>query len=430
MKRICTAAALAAIAVTLLTAAPTQAAGTTTIELSGQAVRSLRAQDVAIRAIGSARKRPGRIRLRVRSGLVTSTALVNQSGGLVLSRRAGGRVRRVALRRLQLRLGKRSEIVGQIGASRFRLFRLSAPAARLRLDDSAGTASLRDGSLALTRRAARALKRSLRLRRLPLGRFGGLTVDALVRGGGSGPGGGGPGTGGPGGGPPGSPPLGDEPPLLTRPAGAVDITSASVTWHVKPSFIRYVNTGEGTTPFDGASGDPADATPDCGDAVEPPVPLVYAFHFPFARGWYDPAGKTAAVYFGGGVNFSYQAHGIDLDTKAPEVEINGTSSRAIARFDGRRSTTPGNKRAVLMDLDTSAASPVEGPGTVSWNRVPGTIPENGGSAAVFAGFYAPGEQFGWHVGVVHARRPVGAMARACPRCRARARCALGGARER
>jgi Htaa protein len=366
--------------------------GTTTIELKGKAAKSLRTQGVRIGTFGGAKRRRARLVLPVAGGLVSSTALLNQNGGVRLSRRADGRRRSVELRRLQVRLGRSSRIIGRIGDRRFTLFAVKAPAARLSLDSRTGAASLRGGTLSVTRRAAVAVKRRLRLRRLPRGAFGRLTVDALV--GGSAGGGPGSGSGGPGGGPPASGPIGDEPPVLARPATAVNVTGAQITWHVKPSWIRYINTGEGTTPFGGASGDPADATPECGDGAEPPVPLVYAFHFPFANGWYDPPTKTAGVYFGGGVNFSYRMHGIDLDTKEPEVEINGASSRAIFRFDGRQSTRPGNKRAVLVDLDTAASPPVEGPGTVSYDRIPGTIPADGGSASVFAGFYAPGERFG------------------------------------
>ena len=392
MKRISTLAVLAAAGTALLPAAPAHATGTTTIKLGGKAVKSLRGQGVAIRPAGRRSGRPARVRLRVTTGLVTSKALVNHTGALVLSGRAGKRRRSVRFRDLQVRLGGRSEIVGEIGSSRFRLFTVRAPAARLSLDSRAGTASLRGGTLALTPRAGRILKRKLRLKRTPRGGFGRLTVDAIVRGG-AGPGGGD--GGGPGGGgPPSSGPLGDEPPVLARPAGAVDITGAQVAWHVRPSWIRYVNTGEGTTSFGGASDGPLDPTPECGEATEPPVPLVYSFHFPFANGWYHPVAETAGVYFGGGVNFKFSAHGIDLDTKSPEVEINGANSRVISRFDGRLDTTPGNKRGVLVDLDTAAVSPVEAPGSVSWDRIPGSIPDDGGSGAVFAGFYLPRERFG------------------------------------
>jgi Htaa len=380
-----------AIALSALAPASAAATGTTTIDLGGKAVKSLRSQGVKIGEFGPGHSGRAGLVLRVDGGLVSSTALLNQSGGLVLRRGRRG----LKLARLQVRLGPRSEIVGRVGPRRLTLFAVRAPAGRLSLDSRAGTASLEGGAVELTRSAGAAIKRRLKLRRLPRGAFGRLTVDALVQGSpGGGSGGGGGGGGGSGDGPPVSGEIGDEPPVLARPAGAVDVTSAQITWHVRPSFIRYVNTGEGTTPFAGATGDPEDATPECGENVEPPVPLVYAFHFPFAHGWWDPAGKTAGVYFGGGVNFSYKAHGIDIDTKEPEIEMGGSSSRAIFRFDGRESTSVPNKRGVLVDLDTAAAPAVEGPGTVSWDRVPGSIPADGGSQSVFAGFYAPGERFG------------------------------------
>jgi hypothetical protein len=390
VKRAGTALALGAATVAVAVApAAAQGTGTTTIAPKGKAVKSLRSQGVRIGTFGPARARRGRLVLPVDGGLVSSTAVLNQNGGLRLSRRPGGR-RRVDLKRLQLRLGRTSEIVGYAGSSRFTLFTVKAPESKLSLGSANGSASLKGGTLSLTRRAGRAIKRKLKLRRVPRGAFGSLSVDALVK-----PAsgvGGGPGGGGPGGGPPVSGPVGDEPPFLARPATAVNVTGASITWHVRPSWIRYVPVN---APFAGAWGDPPTSAPQCGEASEPAVEDVYSFHFPFAHGWYDPPTRTSAVYFTGGVNFKYAAHGIDLDTKDPEIEVGGSSSRAIFRFDGRGDTNPGNKRAVLVDLDPAAAAspPVEGPGSVSYDRIPGTIP-SGGSESVFAGFYLPGERFG------------------------------------
>jgi hypothetical protein len=392
VKRIGTALALgAATAAVAAAPATAQGTGTTTIAPKGKAVKSLRSQGVKIGTFGPTRARRGRLVLPVDGGLVSSTATLNQNGGLRLTRRAGGKRRRVDLKRLQLRLGRRSEIVGFIGTSRFTVFSVKAPRSRLSLSAANGSASLRRGSLSLTRRAGRALKRKLKLRRMPLGAFGTLSVDALVKsGGGEGGGsGGGPGGGGSGGGPPVSGPVGDEPPYLARPAGAVDVTSASIDWHVRPSWIRYVPVND---PFGGASGDGPTPTGECGEPNEPVFPDYYEYHFPFARGWYHQPTGTAAVYFTGGVNFKHQAHGIDLDTKDPEIEVNGSSSRAIFRFDGRGDTNPGNKRGVLVNLAPGAPSVSDQ--SVTWDRMPGTIPSDGGSQSVFAGFYLPGERFG------------------------------------
>jgi hypothetical protein len=388
MKRLLACCVLAAVAA-LAAPAAAAAAGSTTIDLRGDAVKSLRSQGVKIAGFGGATARSRRIVLRVDGGLVSSSALLNQRGGLVLRRRAGGRKRRLELRRLQVRLGRSSEIVGRVGSRRLTIFRLEAVSRTLSLDSRTGAASVRGASVSLTRAAGRLIKKQLQLRRLPRGAFGKLTVDALVTGR-DGPGGG-PGVPGGGDDPPVSGPVGDEPPILARPASAVDLSGAQITWRPKPSFIQYVNAGEGTSVFAGASADPP-GTPECPAASDPQ--LVYSFHFPFSHGWYDPASGTAGVYFGGGVRFQYTAHDIDLDAKQPEIEINGTSSRAIFRLDGRGGTDPGNKRAVMVDLNLAAAPPVEAPGSVSYERIPGTIPISGGSQSVFANFYAPGDTFG------------------------------------
>lgn len=390
MKRLVACCVFAAVAA-LAAPGAAAAAGTTTIDLRGEAVKSLRSQGVKIAGFGGATARSKRIVLRVDGGLVSSSALLNQRGGLVLRRRVGGRKRTLELRRLQVRLGRSSEIVARVGSRRLPIFRLKAVSRTLSLDSRTGAASVRGASVSLTRAAGRLIKKRLRLRRLPRGAFGRLTVDALVTG--RDAPGGGPGSGGPGGdgNPPVSGPVGEEPPILARPASAVDLTGAQITWRPKPSFIQYVNTGEGTSVFAGASADPP-GSPECPAASDPQ--LVYAFHFSFSHGWYDPVSGTAGVYFGGGVRFQYTAHDIDLDAKEPEIEINGTSSRAIFRLDGRGGTNPGNKRAVMVDLNLAAAPPVPAPGSVSYERIPGTIPISGGSQSVFADFYAPGDTFG------------------------------------
>ena len=81
-------------------------------------------------------------------------------------------------------------MVGTIGKTRLTLFTLSAPASKLSLDARNGSASLRGASVTLTRRAGKAIKRALKLRTRPGGRFGTAVVEALVKGTGGGDGGG------------------------------------------------------------------------------------------------------------------------------------------------------------------------------------------------------------------------------------------------
>jgi hypothetical protein len=178
-------------------------------------------------------------------------------------------------------------------------------------------------------------------------------------------------------------PIENEPPVLARPASAVSLTGASLTWRPRDSWIQYVNTGEGTSVFGGALNGPAEGSP----------PLVYSFHgFPFKGGWYDPPSGQAAIYFNGGVGFRYSDHGIDFSTASPEIEINGGASRAIFIFNGADGTRYRNQRGVLVDLHPAAIQKPPG-GQVHYLDVPATIPADTG-ASVFAGLYSANAEFG------------------------------------
>ncbi|HVU92020.1 MAG TPA: HtaA domain-containing protein [Jatrophihabitans sp.] len=178
-----------------------------------------------------------------------------------------------------------------------------------------------------------------------------------------------------------------EPPVLARPASAVDVTAATITWHVRDSFIRYIATGEGTKASRGAVA----GTPTV--SAEAGRPLVYDYSFPLKTGWYDPTSGRAWLSFAGTVTFTYTAHGIDLDANDPEIEINGSRSRAIFRFTGRRDTDPGNRRGVMEALDLSKAQITASGATRSWANIPGTIPQEA-VGSIFAGFYLAGDPFG------------------------------------
>lgn len=358
------------------------AEGSTTIDLGGRALSRLHAQHVKVVAKRPARLARGVLRLPVRQGVVSVIAHLNHGGALHLRKRR----RVVRFVRLQVRLGARSYVNATTGGRRVRLFSLRG---RASLNGATGTASLRRARLTLTRTAARAIKRRLRLRRLPTGRFGRATVDALVTATSISPGGGGdddgPGPGG--GGPPQSGPITSEPPVLERPAGAVDVQSATVVWHVRDSWVRYVSSEQDAVAVDGAVPGPAvpqDQHPcPTAPAAAPPPPLVYAYTLPLVHGWHDPASGRAALYTAGGVRFRFPGHGIDLTVRDLEVELTGATSRTIARFRGSGATDPGDKRAVLVDLTPPAT------GDLFAGRVPA-----GGSESVFGGFYAPGDGFG------------------------------------
>lgn len=163
-----------------------------------------------------------------------------------------------------------------------------------------------------------------------------------------------------------------------RPATAKDVAAATLTWHVRDSFVEYL---DGTSALDGAvaaapSGSPA---------------LVREYRLPLRDGWYDPASGKAVVRFTGGVRFFHVAHGLEIEARNLEVELVPGASRALADFSGAAVTKPG--RAPLVNL-TFAAPAVAPDTTATWPKLPGTIPP-GADTSVFAGFYFPGDDFGW-----------------------------------
>jgi Htaa protein len=387
------------VAVAALCTAPAAhgAAGATTLALNGPAAKSLRESGVRIVPLGNAKGGPSQIVLPVRSGLAGATAtLVRHRGGILLG---AGRTK-LRLTSIGLSLGRRSLVTAKTGGQKIDLFRILRGGKR-RVDPAAGIVSLGGLKLKLTGAAATLIDRQLDLdpppEQLRRKRFAGLSTSAaglLASGGdtpGSTPGGSAGSSGCPL--PSGAGPAPDDPPpVASPPSGALNVTSASIDWRVRESFIRYINTGEGTSVSGGATADPPVLLPDAS------APLTYDFHFPFAKGWHhsganpsDPSDDTAAIYFGGAVRFLYSGHGIDLTTAEPELEVKGGDSRAI--FSVRESGDPA-KRQVLVNLDLSRAAAISASGgTHVYERVPGAIP-SGTATSVFAGFYSPGTDFG------------------------------------
>jgi hypothetical protein len=369
--------------------------GTATLRLGGAATAQLTRAGVAIRAGAPGAGRRGRLVLPARA---TSRTAIRLDGSLRLAR--GGRT--VRARELRVALGgRRMRVTGTLGGGPRRTLLAGRAGSALTRDAATGRLTLASSWLTLDRAAARRLARRLRLARAPSGRFARLAVRVPGEPA-AGPGGTGP--AGPGGAAPapGAPTPAGALPRLARPASAVAVTGAVLSWHVRDSFVQYIATGEGTSVAGGATAGAARA--GCGSSV----PLTYDFRFPFSDGWYDPATGTAALYGTGSVRMRYRAHGIDITVSAPEIELDGSRSRAIFRFaDG-----DGERRGVLVDLGPLAtplagqcaedpgpetsANPTASDGgrTHAYERLAGRIPE-GTADSVFAGYYLPGDPFGW-----------------------------------
>ena len=392
-------AAALAVATVVLPAQSQAALGATKLALDGPAANALREQGVRFAPLKPASGGQRRVSLPVSAGLAGSaTSLLRHRGGLTL--RAGRRKAR--LRQLTVLLSKRSRVSARLGRKEIVLFRI-LPGGVRRVNTAGGAVRLEGLRLKLTGSGARALAAALGLERIRPKRFATLSTDAakLTTSGTPGGSSGGSGSGGGSGaseqsgacpvpsrtGPDGEAVV----PPSVKPLGALDVSSASVAWRVRESFIRYIATGNGTSVSGGASADPP-------ESLAGAPPLSYGFSFPFAGGWLhpganpaDPADDQAAISFSGAVRFRYDLHGIDIETASPEIKIDGANSRAVFAI-AENGGAP--QRQVLVNLDLSRAAAIRQSGTsYIYEKVPGAIP-GGTASSIFAGFYAPGTDFG------------------------------------
>ncbi len=199
-------------------------------------------------------------------------------------------------------------------------------------------------------------------------------------------------------GPPASAPIEGEPPVLARPSTAVTVSGVQLSWMPRDSWVRYVSSaigaGEGVVPGAGAIGIQSTASPCPDRPSSSSVPLTYAVNFPAKESWYDPLTGQAGIYGSGNVAFRYAAHAINLTAAEPELEVNGTSSRAIFRFSGSGGTPYPNQRVALETLETPGPTISPDGKTLTYNLLRGRLTPDG--EKVFAGFYpAPSDnEFG------------------------------------
>lgn len=375
-----------------LLAASAASHGSTTIGFDGAIADSLRDQGVAVARHAV---------LPVTGGTVRNGAALALRGRITLRAGRGRAARSVTLRgwRAQVRTGT-TTLSAVAGRRRRTVLSAAVTARKLTLDSTTGAVELRRVALRLTRGGARLLRTRLALDELKAGKLGTLRVAARLggatggRGGRGGSGSGGGGTGGGGGGPtppgctPGfsSRPPPEAPPPLARPAvGATDVSSATLIWRPRESFVQYVASGEGATASDGASAGPEEVV--AGNSAR----LVYSFGFTLKPGsWYHAASGTAGLLAQGTVRFSYSGHGIDITVKDPEIEINGGRSRAIFTFVGRDCTVISNVRGVMLDLRPNA--PGGAPPAYDYGQISATITDAG--SQMFSGFYLQGDAWG------------------------------------
>lgn len=393
------AAAAACSCVPLSTAAAAPVSGPTTISLVGSAADDLAKRKVRVATSGGAETVKGdltRYLLPATTATFSSARTTLTHGGrLTFSRRSGGRTRKVQVRELQLRLGKRSDVRAKVGGKRLTLATLDVRRAEYVTQASGAVVRLTSVRASLTKPGAEALRRGLRLSKLR--RSGFAVISATASGsttpgaeGGPAPVGTAPTTPGVSAAPPGAVPgPGGEPlvplpqPRLARPASAVDVTASSLRWRLRESFVRYISEGQGVTASAGATGAAAEGG------------VVYDYDFTPAPGsWADPASGQARLLFSGRLHFGYAARGIDIQLVDPEVELNGTSSRLIATFaSGRAGAYQGPGVFGAIDLAAAGTGGTAGPTNV-FAAAPVALTA-WANESVMSGFYpAPDDAFG------------------------------------
>jgi hypothetical protein len=373
-------ALLSALALTIGLAAPAFAGaaepvGSGSLTVAKGKWAKLGQRGVELAGSGDAESSGRRTRLDIAGGAIEEgRAALSFGGGLRFSAGEGRDHRTLKLTGLRAELGPSSSFSARWGKKRRVLFDLE-PTGAAAIDRARGAAQLQGARLVWRPGVAAAVGRRLGAQ-LPKGALGSFTVTAATVF-----------TDGP---PQAGPISSDEPPLLARPASAVNVTAATLAWHVRDSWIRYVNTQEPPQTLEGASAEApiAENSHPCPNSPAGTNPtLAYSYDFPFANGWYDAASGSAALYYGGGVRFSFPSHGIDVTARNPEIEINGAASRAIFRLRGAGQTPYPDKRAALLSLP--ASTPLAGPPSSFGFPAPlrGTLTADG--QKVFAGFYPP-----------------------------------------
>jgi Htaa len=372
-------------------ATPSRAA----LELSIAGKRTLRPVSVT-----SAPRGPSKFpTLAISDWTIGSSARIGLFGSLRFS---AGR-RSVSAGRLAVTISRTSSYVtARIGASSVRLFALT-PTRPTVLDATAQHASLVGARVALTRAAATALKKGLKLRRAPSTKtLGKLTVGVAAE-------------------------LGPTPlPARAPVATPTPVPTASPAPEPgTPCAERFGATPAGSVDWFGCdlpgNGDlhswtdyvqrPFPALPGCGSAPGTVVAAgggerivtAYDHRFPIALSAVRPDG-SATIVVNGSVTYTMPAHGIDEQIGALRIEIapggqTGTvyaSGHAKPRDMGAGvcATAPAEYAdQPVLTLDLTGIAPVSGGGVTRWVHVPAKI-SAAGNDRIGGGVYGAGAAWG------------------------------------
>ncbi|MFD4480290.1 HtaA domain-containing protein [Streptomyces sp. NPDC058471] len=149
-----------------------------------------------------------------------------------------------------------------------------------------------------------------------------------------------------------------------KPAG--EVHDGSLTWGVKESFRRYIESGGGATLSGGAKKN------------------GNGYAFPYAKGEVDSDAKKLTASFGGAVRFQYKAHGIDIKLSDLKVAANGTKGTLTVDVTSPKGK---NNDVKFATLDLAKASYTAKNDVVVLDKVPAAFTAAG--AKQFASDDAP-----------------------------------------
>lgn len=217
-----------------------------------------------------------------------------------------------------------------------------------------------------------------------------------------------------------------EPPEVERPAGALDIVSAEMTWRPRESWTCYLNpdrlVGGVTVPTtDGTSASGlVQTTPELYSQLQPPAEtnqsgcplktLNFTFDFPagmFESGWHDPeTGRNWIKLSDDGLVIfkkPFAPFFIDLRLHDGEIDIQPDGGSLVFATTGPdhkpdpwvgERTVYANLRPDLGAAAETTTDPVNGDVTYEFAQIPGLNP-SGPTAWEGNGFYPPGSYGGW-----------------------------------
>ncbi len=406
------AAAVLALTRTASAASETATAPRATLTIKGSAATSLRKARVTVGASRKATIKRSTVTMPVSVSVVGATAAVGLNG--TLSFRSGKRTLSLTGLRVMVAKDRTVQVLARTKGAQFAVLTGKVASKALTLDRFLSTAAFTATSVKLTPRAGKLLKSTLRLRRTPTGTFGTLALSAAK------------GTSTtttttttttPGETTTTTTPVVPKVCQATAPAttagseagwdqappsGAVDISSACITWHPRDSWTNYIN-GEpnglsGARLGGGATADAPNAA--CGSLLQ------RDFHFQFHRGWFDPATGQAALQYDGTVEYVWPDRSIDITLTNPEIHLGGGQPQMRVRSGATRLSVfdlGGSPVAAQCPADPGpqGLNDPTGTGLRIFERLPATMSTDGaplfdsGGTGGSDAQYPPGTPFGW-----------------------------------